>query len=62
MRSYVESIGSFDEYLRWIALACFLADLAATFTAFYAQHRYLWLALWAVGMVSLVLSWRRESV
>jgi hypothetical protein len=47
-------------YLRWIAVACFLAAFAATFTAFYTDHHYLWLSLYAVGMVCVVLSWRRE--
>ena len=47
-------------YLRWIALACFLVAFGGTFTASYEEHRYLSVILWAVGMVCLALSWRRE--
>jgi hypothetical protein len=47
-------------YLRWIALACFLVGFAVTFTASYEEHHYLWLAVWALGMVCLVISWKRE--
>ena len=47
-------------YLRWIAAVCFLADFAVTFTPFYREHHYVWLALYVVGMVCLMLSWRRE--
>jgi general stress protein CsbA len=46
--------------LRWFALALFVVSFAATFTSFYEEHHYLWLSLWAVGMLCLVLSWRRE--
>jgi hypothetical protein len=47
-------------YLRWIAVTCFVVDFAATFTTFYKNYHYLWLSLFVVGMVCLVLSWRRE--
>ena len=48
------------KYLRWIALVCFLAGFIVTFTQSYTQHHYLWLALWALGMVCLVIWMRRK--
>ena len=46
--------------LRWLALVFFVAAFAATFTSAYQDHQNLWLGVWAMGMVCLVLSWRRE--
>ena len=47
-------------YLRWIASVCFVAGFIATFTRSYTEHRYLWLAVWAFGMVCLIVGMRRK--
>jgi hypothetical protein len=43
--------------LRRAAAVCFLAAFAATFT----RYHYVYLSLWGVGMVLLIISWRRED-
>lgn len=42
-------------YLRWIALVCFVVGFIAALSPSYAEHRYLLKALWALGMVCLVI-------